>query len=280
MIGRLIAAGPVGEEKRPLITADTHTLAMTVLNRGTFLLSSTPERQARVPGCSSSNLKNALLIAMLMQKFHQNSRGHRNPIVTAMRNEVGETFRQLENFWNKPHFLKICEMHAGIAKMRQEPSTPAQVTIYNFNRSVFENTVIGPGGRFVQASGSAENSERQSREGFQTGGEMSNFTFNNSPITNSLIGDYGTFNQNVQKMSIEQLGADLKRAQTRADQEASTDEQKADAKNIADAAAEAVKGNKSKVAEYLYKVGKWGWEIFKEVGSSLAVESLKSMAGL
>jgi hypothetical protein len=109
---------------------------------------------------------------------------------------------------------------------------------------------------------------------------MSNFTFNNNQMTNNVIGDYGTFNQNVQNMSIEQLGADLKRAETRASQEASTDEEKTDAKNISDAAAEAVKSNKGKVAEYLYKVGKWGWTILKEVGCSLAVESLKKMAGL
>jgi len=279
-IATVVAGGLLPEGREPLITSDTYTLAMTVLNRGTFLMAQSPEREANVPGCSSSNLKNALLITMLMQKFHQNSRGHRNPIVMAMRNEVGETFRQLENFWNKPHFLKICRTHAGIAKMLEEQVTPAQVTIYNFNQSVFENTAIGSQPQLVYGSDAGGDSQGLNPQNSRKGVEMSNFTFTNNQMTNNLIGDYGTFNQNVQNMSIEQLGSDLKRAQTRANKEASTDAEKADAKNISDAAEEAVKGNRGKVAEYLYKVGKWGWNILKEVGSAIAVESLKQAAGI
>ncbi len=279
-IATMLAGGPLPEGKRPLITPDTNTLAITVLNRGTFLMARSPEQEANVPGCSSSNLKNALLITILMQKFHQNSRGHRNPIVVAMRNEVEETFQQLESFWDRPHFRKICETHSGIAKMGEERPGPAQVTINNFDRSVFTNTAVGPGARIVHGSNARSDSSGPESEDSRKGAEMSNFTFNNNQMTNNLIGDYGTFNQNVEKMSIEQLKSDLKQAQTRANQEASTDEEKADAKNISDAAAEAVKGNKGKAAEYLYKVGKWGWKILKEVGSALAVESLKQMAGI
>jgi hypothetical protein len=278
-----LAEGPLPEGKPPLTTPNTSMLTITVLNRGTFLMARRPEHEENVPGCSSSNLKNSLLITTLMQKFHQNSRGHRNPLVVAMRNEVGEAFRQMASVWTKQYFLKISEAHAGIAKMREEPMVPSQVTNIYFTDSVLNNTAIGNKAEFVQRTQAGNGSAGANAEGPQKGETMSNITFNNNQMTNTAVGDYATFNQNVQNMNIEQLASDLKQAQGRADKEASTDEQKADAKNIADAAAEAAKGaiaNKGKVAEYLSKVGAWGWKILKEVGPTLAAVGLKVAVGL
>jgi len=282
-IATMLAGGPLSEGKTPLTTPNTSMLTITVLNLGTFLMSRLPEHEANVPGCSSSNLKNSLLITTIMQKFHENSRGHGNRLVVAMRNEVGETFRQMVSFWTKQYFLKISEAHTGIAKMRKEPMVPSQVTNIFFTDSVLNNAAIGNRAQFVEGAGAENRSAGENPKGPQEGENMSNITFNNSPIANAVVGDYGTFNQNVQTMNIEQLASDLKKAQARADNEASTDEQKADAKNITDAAAEAAKGaiaNKGKIAEYLHKVGAWGWKILKEVGPTLATVGLKIVAGL
>jgi hypothetical protein len=282
-ITTMLAGGPLSEGKAPLTTPNTSMLTITVLNRGTFLMSRLPEHEANVPGCSSSNLKNSLLITTIMQKFHQNSRGHRNPLVVAMRNEVGETFRQMASFWTKQYFLKIGEAHAGIARMREEPMVASQVTNIYFTDSVLNNAAIGNRAQIVDGAAAGNGFAGANQNGPQEGEHMSNITLNNSPIGNAVVGDYGTFNQNVQTMNIEQLASDLKKAQARADTEASTDEQKVDAKNIAEAAAEAAKGataNKGKVAEYLHKVGAWGWKILKEVGPTLASVGLKLAVGL
>jgi hypothetical protein len=187
------------------------------------------------------------------------------------------------SFWTKQYFLKISEADAGIAKMRKEPMVPSQVTNIYFTDSVLNNAAIGNRAQFVDGARAGNRSAGENAKSPQEGENMSNITFNNSPIGNAVVGDYGTFNQNVQTMNIEQLASDLKKAQARADNEASTDEQKADAKNIADAAAEAAKGaiaNKGKVAEYLHKVGAWGWKILKEVAPTLATVGLKIAAGL
>jgi hypothetical protein len=117
-ITAMLAGGPLANEKKLLITPGNGSIAMTALNRGTFVMASLPELEPRVPGCSSSNMKNALLITTLMQKFHQISLGHTSVEVAKMRGNIVDTFEKLENCWNKPHFQKVCDAHTGIRKMR------------------------------------------------------------------------------------------------------------------------------------------------------------------
>lgn len=132
-IAAMLAGAPLTDGKKPLITPGNGSIAITALNRGTFVMASLPELESHVPGCSSSNMKNALLITTLMQKFHQTSLGHKSPHVAAMRSNVVNTFEKLENCWNKPHFQKICDMHAGIRKMRVKEKSPDQGRDGGFN---------------------------------------------------------------------------------------------------------------------------------------------------
>lgn len=116
---RMLTGGAVPEDQKLLITPGIQSLVMTVLNRGTLVIPGDPKDTPMNPACSLSNLKNALLITMLMQKFHHNSFRHKSAAVAAMRVDVMNTFQQLENFWQKPAFRAVCDAHAGIRKMRE-----------------------------------------------------------------------------------------------------------------------------------------------------------------
>lgn len=269
----LLAGGPLPEEKQPLIMHDTNTLSMTVLNRGTILFASRPEYERIVPGCAGSNFKNSLLITMLMQKFCQSAFGHRNRIVTAMRAEVLETFRLLANIWERPHYRKICEVHTGIQKMRAEAFAQPPLTVtFNFDHVTFTGAAIGVNPQF--------NQDRQGNGSTsQPRGIMSSFNFN-APVTNAAIGDHATFMQNLQNVTVQQLASDLSQVHAVATERATNDAEKADAEKIGAAATEAHNGSKEKAVALLREVGIWGWGLIKELASSMAAASLKSLIGI
>ena len=271
-LATMLAGGPLPEDKQPLITRDVRSLNLTVLNRGTFVLSARPEHDWNVPGCACSNFKNALLITMLMQKFTQNSFGHRNKIVQEMRKVVLETFRQLENFCNKTHYRRICESHSGIQRMSAEAhSQPPYIPTTIFNIGTLTGAV-GVNPQFIQGIQSPGNTP----QGVNMG---STFNFN-APVTNAAIGDHATFMQNLQSVSVQQLASDLTQVHNVATQRASNDTEKADAQKLGDAATEAHNGSKEKAVALLRQVGTWGWNLIKELASSMAADSLKALIGV
>jgi hypothetical protein len=62
-----------------------------------------------------------------------------------------------------------------------------------------------------------------------------------------------------------------------AKERASTEGERADAEKLGTAANEAGKGNKDRAIQVLRQVGNWGWALVKELATSMASESLKSL---
>lgn len=109
----------------------------------------------------------------------------------------------------------------------------------------------------------------------------SKYSFNQNTMANTAIGDNATvIVQGWGDDQLKKLAAEILAHRPEIENKASTPEQKDDAKTIDAIRQEADKGNKTGVIEYVKKLGKWGWEILKELGIPLAVEALKKAAGL
>jgi hypothetical protein len=239
--GSLITGDPLVSTIQPLVTRSRHVLALTVFNRGTVLISAPDPKGSdnkvieRSPSCLLSGMKGALLMTDMMQKFHQTARGHSNPAVRDMRDQVSETFEQLKSSYSSPHFHNICANHAALKKMQQVKSG-AQL-----NLTIEELKV-------------------------------SNFKINK--VENAAIGDNAKFIQNADSSS---LAKDLAKIRDAMSLRANTEEQKQDVAKVDAATQMAQNGDKQEAFARLRSLGAWGWDVFKELTSSIAAETLKEL---
>jgi hypothetical protein len=246
-IGSLVTGDPLISTFQPLVTRSSHIFALTVFNRGTVLISASDPKGCgeqdndelsieRSPACLLSGMKGALLMTNVMQKFHQAARGHANPAVRDMREQVSETFEQLKSSYSSPHFHAICANHAALKKMQQFKSGS------QFNLTIEELT-------------------------------MSKYEFKNK-IENAAIGDNATFIQNVDSAV---LAKDLAKIRDAMSLQASTEEQKQDVVHVEAATELAQKGDKQGALTRLRSMSAWGWDVLKELTSSIAAETLKEL---
>ena len=108
----------------------------------------------------------------------------------------------------------------------------------------------------------------------------SKYSFTGNTITNAAIGDNAT--QIVQgwgSAELQKFAEDLLRLRPEIDKRAVSPEQKEDAKTMNEIQQHAAQGNKNAVMEKLKKLGKWGWDTLKDLGVSIAVETLKRAVG-
>ncbi len=109
----------------------------------------------------------------------------------------------------------------------------------------------------------------------------SKYSFSQNTITNAAIGDNATqIVQGWDPTQLQKLADDLSKAHPAMEQKATSPEEKDDAKTVDAIRREAANGNKNGVIEQLKKLGKWGWETLKELGVSVAVETLKKTVGI
>lgn len=119
-ISSIIGSGAMVPDDRRILTRTPDKVAITAFNRGTFQVTGMRpkhETNERSPACALSNLKNALLMTSLMQKYHQKATGRNDPATLEMRNQVPKTFEVLKSKWENPHFRQVCERNQGIQKL-------------------------------------------------------------------------------------------------------------------------------------------------------------------
>jgi hypothetical protein len=248
------------DEKPALVRRNARVLALTLLNRGSFLMAQAPEDRPSAPRCALSNLKNSLLVITLMHRFHKAFRGHRSLAAQNMCDEVEKTLKQLQSSWEAPHFHQIFNAHTGIRKMVQRQ----YAVEYRFDNAKIFYPAIGDNAQVVAEPTTPIRKSRKERQ-------MSSFTFNNNTMTNNAIGDHATIVQNLDAATLSQLG----KVSDVAAERASTDDEKADAARLKEAAAEAEAGRKEGAVAHLRQLGSWGWSLMKEVISGTAAELIK-----
>jgi hypothetical protein len=265
LVFELLTGGRITYPKM-LIKPGLRSITVTVMRRGTLLLTQVLELDSPTARCALSNLKNSLMMLALMQRFHNSAQGHKSTQVQKMREEVGQTFARFFSAWHSPHFHQICEAHTGVQRMleRQSGST------YNFYKPEIHDSAIGDGSTVIaRTAPSGTPLNNSSKEG-----PMGKYDFKDATITNAAIGDYATF---VQAAEPTQLATELVKAHKALSERATTDEQKADAAKVKAAADEAAKGNSEGAWQKLKQVGNWGLSMLKEVATSLALEGLKQL---
>lgn len=253
------------EAKPALVRRHARAIAVTVLNRGSFLMTHAPQERPAAPRCALSNLKDSLLITALMHRFHKAFRGHRALAAQEMCDEVEKTMSQLLSSWDAPHFHQICDAHTGIQKMIARKTSIE----YRFDRSKIYYPAIGPSPRVI-----TESSGKLRRDAPAEEPQMSSFNFNNNTMTNTAIGDHATIIQNLDASS---LAADLAKVRDAAANRASTPDEHADAARLKDAAAEAQAGRKEGAISHLRQLGDWGWSLLKELISATTAETIKKL---
>jgi hypothetical protein len=316
---RILEHDPSPDSTRYLVSPTPRALTITRFNRGTLRITGRRDnsdyssqstslnlKRRRVrrgeeyqsPQCALSNLKNCLLMTALMEQFHSDGSGHANSLVQKMREEVELTFAVLKSAWKSPAFHAICNRDSGLQRMLSSAVT----NVYNFIQSKFEGVAIGdratvldnvdPVRRELYLSERRKGtfSETQEPIDFQDSGNStdkgannmgSKYSFSQNTMTNTAIGDNATvIVQGWDNDQLRKLAADILAHRPEIENKASTPEQKEDAKTIDAIRQEADKGNRSGVIEGVKKLGKWGWEILKELGISLAVEAIKQAVGL
>lgn len=136
---RQILGADTTDDGRQVVTHCPATLTISVFNRGTILFTRrrTPkkvqaelaQRISREPACGLSNLKNLLMIAAVMQKFHESAKGYRDSDVRSMRKKVAATFKRLTETWKSTHFKDLIEKDKGHPSFRKmlEPYVPKPI---------------------------------------------------------------------------------------------------------------------------------------------------------
>jgi hypothetical protein len=123
---------------------DANSFSMTVFNYGTFLLTA---NRGRVASCWLSNLKNAIMMATLIEAFLRSTRFDEHPQVTQMRSELVSTLHSLLKAYDTPHFGKICRQHSairGILQPRRDTSYDRHLVVES-NRLASLLTSLEPG---------------------------------------------------------------------------------------------------------------------------------------
>ncbi len=266
MVVELLTGGRIADQKM-LIKPGLRSITVTVMRRGTLLVTQVLDPDLPTARCALSNLKNSLMMLALMQRFHNAAQDHSNTQVQKMREEVGRTFTRFFSAWHSPHFHQICAAHTGVQRMleRQSGST------YNIYNPKIDHSAIGDHSTVLVGANPSATSSNHSTEEDPMG---SKYNFTGATMTNNAVGDYATF---VQAAEPTQLATELTKAHKALSERATTDDQKADAEKVKAAADEAAKGNSEGAWQKLKQVGAWGVNMLKEVATSLALEGLKRL---
>lgn len=305
---RVLEQNPsLADEDRRTVSPTPRSFTVTRFNRGTMRITATlGDLDHQSPECALSNLKNCLLMTALMEQFHSDAAGHASPAVQQMREEVELTFALLKNAWKSPHFHTVCKRDSGLLKMMKSAVT----NVFNFIHSNFQDVAIGDSAKIVAGLDPARRSvylsSRREMEKMESAADepdelyetkaqepvpqpvnsikeatmASKYSFTSNTITNAAIGDNAT--QIVQGWSTDELqkfAQDLLRLKPEIEKRAVSPEQKQDAQTVEGIRQDAAQGNRSAVIEKLKKLGKWGWDTLKELGVSIAVETLKKAVG-